>query len=475
MVKFILSTLVWVLLHCILNAQTTVHRKIAQRHDDFLNNNWEGKDSILFNYSNDAILTQQTNLKFQSNAWGNLLRNTFSLSSTGKILTHLREVWNGTAWVNNAQYTYTYDASDNLTLTLYEIWNGTAWSLSGKIENTGYNSFGVWSQQLTYTYNGVWQFLNRITQVPITGTNKVQSRERENWNAGTATWSKLDKHFYTYNQDSISSIVKSLPDSSQNWKSAEKYIYNYVGNPQQLESFYAQYWNADSNKFIDTTRILNTYNANQKIEQSLQEKRIGYNSWSTMSKQMHYYNGINQLIEKTLEVYTNTWENKDRYLYDYTGNLVNNEFYYEGIQSTWNLKHKVFSNYDVYDNLIFQQREDYNGAIYTPVNRAFYYYSTFVVGLQNINDSLNSSQASIFPNPATTTLNISTNTSSGTLLTISVYDAMGQLRFLRQEQTRSTNFTTQINTNHLAIGNYFVEIKEANGRSPKVIKFQVTK
>lgn len=452
-------------------SQTTVWRKIAQRHDDYTNSAWQGIDSILFSYNNDAILTQQLTLKGSGNNWNNFSRNTFYITPSGKIGQHTREAWNAGNWLNNSRYTYSFDAADNQTVSLYEVWNGSTWQPSGKIENTGYNANGGWAAQTTQVYSGGnWQNLSRIQQTYLAGSNKVEFRRFENWNMTNAVWDKFEQFYHTYFQDSIGTIIKSVPDTLNNWVNANKYIYNYAGSPLKLQSYYAQYWLADSNKFIDTTRLLNTYNANQNIEMTLTEKRIGYNSWTTLTRTLFYYNGGNQLIEKTFEEYSNAWNNKDRFLYSYTGNLLSEEVYYEGFNTAWNLHHKTIFNYDVNENLIFKQRDDFLGSNYVPYSRDFYYYNSFVVGTTDLSEF--NGGFVVYPNPAQDRITISMTTNPGSQWTISIYDALGKLRIIRQEPSIYVDFKTEVNLNSLSSGTYFVKVTDEKNKS-SVVKIQV--
>ena len=461
------------LLNLNLLGQTTVHRKVAQRHDEYSNASWQGIDSLLFNYSNVAILTQQTALKANANSWDNFYRYTFTLTPNGNINAQLRENWTAGNWVNNTRYLYSYDAADNQTETLYDTWNGSTWLPNGKIETTGYNAFGAWTLQVTSIYNTGWQNLSRINQTIISGTNKVESRSKENWNTGTFTWDKFERLFYTYYQDSIGTIIRSLPDTNNNWKSANKYIYTYTGSPLQLQSYYSQYYNADSVKFIDTTRVLNTYNGNNNLEQILEEKHLGFSNWTTLSKTLFYYNASLQPIEKTLEEYSNTWQYKDRYTYTYTGNLKNEELYYQGNGNAWNLHHKTQFDYDVHDNLIFKQRDDFNGSNYIPLNRDFYYYNSFVVGLQDPFHS--SAHIHLYPNPAHQQLTLTIDTEPGTRFTLTIYDASGQARIIRQEPAIDHKLQTQLPIQTLAPGTYILKTYNHHTKQSHHTKFQVIK
>lgn len=450
-------------------SQTTVWRKIAQRHDDYINSAWQGIDSVLFSYNNDAILSQHWALKGNGPNWDNFTRNTFYITPTGKIGHQTRENWNAGNWVNNSRILNTYDALDNLTLSLNETWVGGNWQPAQKYEFSGYNSFGNYGEQITSIYTGgTWVYLSRIEQTFQAGTPKFEFRRFWNWDI--LGWKMFQSLYYTYNQDSVSSITRSVPDTLNSLVSESKIIYNYSGTPLKLQSLYNQYWLADSNKFIDTARLLNTYNANQNLEMTLAEKRIGYNSWTTLTRTLFYYNGGNQLVEKTFEEYSNAWNNKDRYLYSYTGNLLSEEVYYEGFNTAWNLHHKTNFNYDVNENLIFKQRDDFLGSNYVPYSRDFYYYNSFVVGTTDLSEF--NGGFVVYPNPAQDRITIATTTNPGSQWTISIYDALGKLRIIRQEPSIYVDFKTEVNLNSLSSGTYFIKVTDEKNKS-SVVKIQV--
>lgn len=440
----------------LLSAQTTVYRKIAQRHDDYVLSAWQGTDSVLFAYNNNAILTAQTNLKGSAgNNWDFFSRNTFLLTPSGKVQEQLRENWNGSTWVNVNRYSYSYDGSDNLLTTLYDVWNGSAWVPSGKIDNSGYNAFGGWTLQLTSTYNGAWQNLYKTSQTFITGTNQVQYRDKENWNTGTASWDKFERLFYTYLQDSIGTITRSVPDLNNNWKNSDKYIYTYSSSPMLLQSYLQQYWNSDSVKFIDTTRISYTYNAANQVELNLTERKTG-GAWNALQRTTTVYSGNPQPMETYTEDFIGGWQNKERSTFTYAGGMLSEELFFLGAGAAWNLNRKTIYNYDVNNNLIFKQRDDFGGANYVPFSRDFYYYQAFTVGIHETDAGIPTLCA--FPNPAQGELYVRADLSEPSSLRITLSDLNGRPVLIREESAPKGLFQTSLPIHQIASGTYVLQV-----------------
>ncbi len=461
------------LLYIQIFAQTTVFRKIAQRHDDFVSSNWKGVDSILFDYNSDARLINQTALKGNaSNAWDNFSKYSFYLNPAGKVNVQVRENWNGNAWVYATKYTNTYDASSNLTLIEYHTWDGSTWIPNAKIEYTGYNALGNWNQQITYNYiGGTWIYAFKGTQQFINPTAFLQTKESESWDNNLQQWNKIERLSYTYYQDSIGSITRSTASVNNTWVSNAQYLYTYFSSPFRLQTYTTKLWNQDSLNFINDSRTNYTYNAAANYDQIISEDYIGASTWSPIIRTQHLYNPSNQLIEKYSEENIGGWQNKDRNTYTYSVNLVNEDLYYVGSATNWNLSKKTNYNYDVNDNLIFKQQEDYNGINYTPSSRDFYYYNTFVVGLYET-ESMNASTI-LFPNPCKDRLHIQLESDQQSTIQINIVDLLGRNRILISSPVRKGKNSIDIETNTLATGHYFVQLSDINTHKKQVLNFQI--
>lgn len=455
------------------HAQTTVYRKIAQRHDDYISSNWKGVDSILFDYNSDARLINQTALKGNAtNGWDNFSKYSFYLNPAGKVNVQVRENWNGSAWVYATKYTNTYDASSNLTLIEYHTWDGSNWIPNAKTEYTGYNAFGNWNQQITYNYiGGTWVYAFRGTQQFINPTAFLQTKESESWDNNLQQWNKIERLSYTYYQDSIGSITRSTPSPNNTWVSNAQYLYTYFSIPFRLQTYTTKLWNQDSLNFLNDSRTNYTYNAAANYDQIISEDYIGASNWSPIKRTQHLYNPSNQLIEKYSEENIGGWQNKDRNTYTYSSNFVNEDLYYVGSASNWNLSKKTNYNYDVNDNLIFKQQEDYNGINYTPSSRDFYYYNSFVVGLYET-ESMDASTV-LFPNPCNDRLHIQLESDKETAIQINIVDMLGRNRILISSPIRKGKNIIDIETNTLATGNYFVQLSDMNTHKKQVSKIQI--
>lgn len=467
MKRFFLYLLV--LLPTLLHAQSTIYLKIAQRHDDYVGG-WQGSDSVVFAYNTDGRLIAQTMLQGQAgNVWNNDARYSYQLNPAGQVTEQLRENWSGSAWVNANRYTYSYDVQANLTLTLYEVWNGSAWIPSGKIENSGYNMYGGWGLQLTSVYSGgQWQNLYRTAQQFVAGSGKVEFREKENWNTVTAIWDKFERLYYTYVQDSVGTITRSVPDTNNNWSSADKY--SYAWSPSfLLQSYLQQYWNKDSMKFVDTTRVLYTYNGSNLEDLRTSERRTG-GVWLPLQRTNTLYGPGNLRSEWYTEAFAGGWQNFERGTYSYTGNLCTEEDLFTGAASTWTPSKKHVYSYDVNNNLIFRQRDDFNGSAFAPYSRDFYYYGAYTLGLS---EALLPEPLQLHPNPAKDRVFLRFRLPESGNYVIRLFDLQGRLRCLRTDKCANEAVETSLSVAALPAGLYSLQVLHLSSGYGRTVTFQI--
>ncbi|MBL7766763.1 MAG: T9SS type A sorting domain-containing protein [Chitinophagaceae bacterium] len=447
------------------SAQITVHRKIAQRRDDFVNNNWKGIDSSVFTYNNQATLNSNTYLKTDTNSnWTYQYRYTYQLSFTEKVLEQIRENRIGNTWVNNTRYTYTYDANNHITLILYDVWNGSAWSPSGKITYTGYNSFGQFGEEIAYIYSGgAWNYLSKKTQQIPGGSNLVSSQERFTWDNNNAVWKKYERIFMSYNQDSVSIRTRMLPDTGGVWVNKTREMFNYGTSPFLLNEYVTQVWDSISAQWENDQHILYSYTGSNKVDVMIYETFNG--AWNPTERSKHIYNASDSLIEFYDELNNGGWQNHTRSTYTYTGPNVTEELQYLGSGSNWNLDQRLNWSFDANGNNTYRLIEDYNGSAYAPLRRDFYYYNTYTVGLQET--LLNLSALQLYPNPANQQVYVNFVTEEAMPVSIRVIDMSGKTRVLIQDFS-SAGISNQVSIpcERLNAGIYLLQItNDRNGKS----------
>lgn len=384
----ILSGLVFclMLLPASVHAQSTVYRMSALRHDDYVNGNWQGKDSAEFTYNAQAQLTGRRQLKGNNTSWDPFYRYSWTLNAYGQITEQVRENWVSGAWVNNTRYQYVYDLTGNTTQVLYDVWNGSAWSPTGKVSYSGYVG-PLYLTKILYGWDGsTWAFQSKEERNITAG--KVQSSDQYVWDAINQVWKKLTRNFYTYNQDSVASVSTSKPNWQDVWTSTNRVLYTYSGSPMLKSEDLYQKWDTTNSFWIQESRKEYTYTTAQRFDLIKEQIWLG-SSWLDQKRKKHLYNANDVLIEDYTETFSGSWSNDQRNTYTLSGNLPTEQLTYTGNGSTWTQNGRITLQYNAQDSLIYRFTESYAGSTYNPLSRDFYYYQSMVVGLKDLTPTYN--------------------------------------------------------------------------------------
>jgi len=64
---------------------------------------------------------------WQNNSWVNGWKHAYSYDNNGDMLVDLIEMWQSTTWVNYSELIYTYDANGNSITGMYQVWLNNSW------------------------------------------------------------------------------------------------------------------------------------------------------------------------------------------------------------------------------------------------------------------------------------------------------------------------------------------------------------
>ncbi len=459
----------------VMQAQTVVYKKIAQRHDVYTASVWKGVDSFRWDYNTNAFLTQQTALKENTGgSWDNYYRYTYTLDANDRVSVQIRENWSGGTWVNNTKYSYDYDANGNVLIIHYDVWNGSVWNVTGKIEYAGYNAQHKYTSEIAFIMSGGnWVYLSKnVFQYYAPGNYLPQFTESYTWNTSLAIWDSLERFYYTYNQDSLGTRTRLIPHLGV-WEQESKEVYTFSTTPFLRTEYLTQIWDTippTTNVWANDKRINYTYTATDKIEKTNTDKYTA-GSWNNESRSQYVYNGNDQISEYYDESFSGSWNNNTRKTFLYTGTNLTEENQFVGLGTAWLQTKKLSYLFDINNLNTFRQIDTFNGAAFYPNNRDFYYYNSFTV---NTNDVLNDiHDCDLYPNPARETITLRLN--SGKLLqaSIRIVDILGKCRVVITQPFFSGSNTIQIPFSSLPVGNYFLQITDAEKGAQLVKKFQV--
>ena len=451
-------------------AQTTVFRKIAQRHDIYAASAWKGVDSFRWDYNADAFMTKLSALKQDgSGNWNNLYRYTYTLNSDNRVTAQIRENWTGGNWVNSTRYTNDYDASGNLLLVHYDVWNGGVWNATGKIEYTGYNAKNKVGTETVFSWNaGAWDYLSKdvYQYYPSPKDYQTQTIEKYNWNSNNLLWDSLERLYLTYNNDSVSSKTRSVPFGGS-WFLNSKEVITFSTTPFRRTEYLTQTWDtaANPNAWLNDKRILYTYNTFDSLDKTVSDKYTS-GAWYSQTRSQYMYNGSQQKTEFYTESYNGSWVNNFRQTFLYTGSNLTEEKQYSGQGTTWFESKRLNYTFDMNNLMTFRQVDTFNGAVFVPNNRDFYYYNAYTV---NINDIIATIQrVLIYPNPANETMMLELTSGKPLQLSIRVIDLSGKCRLMITQPVFAGHNTIPIPLSSLTVGNYLLQLVDVENGHQEV-------
>jgi phenylpyruvate tautomerase PptA (4-oxalocrotonate tautomerase family) len=203
----------------------------------------------------------------------------------------------------------------------------------------------------------------------------------------------------------------------------------------------------------------------------MNEDYLSVNVWLPKQRTTFLYDANTDLIEKYTEDNASGWTNTNRYTYTLNNGLVNEELYYLGNGNAWNNSSKTIYNYNINNDITFKQVDNYIGPGYTPYTRDFYYYNTFVVGL-NYSD-LDIENILLYPNPSNKQISVQMHMTENRQLQYSLVDMLGRIRYMTIEQVNKGSHTTHINVEYMPAGNYFIVISDTQTGKKQVAKVQI--
>lgn len=457
--KFVFSILLLIVTFNQLWAQTVVSRKIAQRHDAYVNGNWEGQDSLIFNYATTGFEIYRLALKGNTNnSWDNSYRSSKQYDFNENLTENIRENWTNGNWSYSTKYSYTYDANNNKIQTLYQTWdaNNNTWVNAGR-NDYEYNSLNNETLLKGFVWqNNAW---NNFTRKESTYFGDSLVKETQTFSWINNDWKKNEKKNYTYNQQYINSIDISINGDSV-WIPDSRIEYflntNYTPPINEMTTFFDR--DTTNNLWIFNNRIDYVYNVNSLEKELYQNYNVALSSWNDTKRISYLYNTNQQIATITEELNNNGWLNNTKSERQYnTQQLLALQTDYSW-NNSWQNDQEISYQYNADDSLTYRLTKEYVSASFVPSLQDFFYYNKFTVGVNDLHQE--SLPIAIYPNPATHTLNYSLPPSHKGTFAEAIYSLEGKVVWTR---TGSFNNTESIDISNLAVGQYIfrIESKEA--------------
>ncbi len=354
--------------------------------------------------------------------WQLLERIIYVTDDRGNILSELSTRWDELQWINQNFNLYVYDENNNLVNHMNQVWNGTGWDNSYQFTYTfdanndlSYYLYQLWDGtvwvnhlQYFYTFDANHLLINWISQV---------------WQS--TDWINQFQIINTYDANHLLTI-SVIQNWITNWENKTQYIYTYDSD-QNLTIQLNQNW--VSGEWQDNNRNVYAYDANHNRTLILGQIPAGADTWVDEYRYIYAFDLYNNVIGLLSQYYINdVWTNGEQFLETY------DEF-----------QNQITDVYQIWENEWINQDSTH-------------YYYTISTGIKDlIHDE---SGLSIYPNPATTFLNINLDRDFTGDVTLEIYSNTG-IKVMETKINSAQNKT--LDTGHLLPGSYHVVIHLEKG------------
>ena len=306
------------------------------------------------------------------------------------------------------------------------------------------------------------------------------------------TWVPQDSTFYSY--DSRNNLIVSLKpgvqkdslvyDAGNNlltqilfywdggkgrWVESGSSTYTYSGG--LLQSNYNYVWIMTDSTFVTYSGTLYYYNSSNKL---IKQVQLQTDPFATIPGTLVYkqvdsnlYDAANDMTysyHAQYDAFGKTWQySRDSNEYGATHNLAEDaQQTYDPVAKRYGTATQLSYKYNSFSQTTQAHSETFVSAIGGNYTRRYYYelYTPTAVAAVTAGKV----EINVFPNPASTTLNLHVQWNDAQPFTIAIYDMQGRL--LRQwGEEKTKDYSKQIPVSALPAGNYILKVLGENGGS----------
>jgi hypothetical protein len=358
--------------------------------------------------------------------------------------------WNGSNWELKDSTSYEYNNMGQITLLNGYLWSNTIW-VSNTSQIINYNTYGKEILNIYYYNWGGLNWNSGEKDSSIYTSDSLITLKYISFKSNN-DWDLFYKTEYTY--DSTKWIVQDVMyTNSSNWEKASKNEYvNLSVSGLVSESIY-YYW--DGTDWIKTWKYNYEYDINNNLFVFLFYE-IKNQTWEVIAIDTTIYNSTNLLVNRTYHSYYNSnIYNAFRYsfTYDSSGNI--SSYLYEAWNGTvLEYQYQYAITYNEYDAELYSYL--WNGSIWSNYMYCWLNYKPDYSGINETSQEWG--DISIFPNPASETINITFSDMNLINSFFTIYDSRGSIVY--SNKLNSNN--TLLNIEDFPAGLYYYTINEDN-------------
>jgi len=354
--------------------------------------------------------------------WQLIRRTIYTSDENNNVISELNLFWESGQWINESFYTYSYDDNNNITGYQFQVWNGTVW------EN---------SEQTLYTYD------DHNNQTSITD---------QNWDG--SNWVNSLRRLFTYDDHDKQVDIVYEHWTGTDWQGVFHHIFTYDVDHRLIHRL-IQNWN---NGWVDNQQIMYSYDLNNDLDMDSLQRWVT-DHWEDYYRNFYTYDAHHNRTEylRQLHIGGGVWEDEQRFFFTYDLNDdITSQLYQTYTNGQWVNFYQFLVTNDENRNRITEVFQIWDG---TWVNQdSFQYYYTLATGTKDILPD--PFDITVYPNPASSSLEIQLSDFSQEEMTIEIYSDNG---ILQMKSGISPLTNKSIDISGLASGEYHVMIRTGKG------------
>lgn len=369
----------------------------------------------------DDVLDSLYYWTWDANNWLLNYGEFYVFNENGNILSLIQRTYENGIWNEQGLNTYSYDLNNNLINTLFQEWDGLNWVNYNQLVNV-YDANGNLTSILSQNWNGSGWDNEYKQEFTYDGNNNLITSQSSLWIGGA--WASGTRHSFSY--DAQNRLTVHLAQVFiLDWTNSQQILYTYDANGD-LEMNLNQIWNGTG--WDDSGRNLYDYDVNHNLI-SFESQNFEGGLWVSDYQFTYTYDSNNNITSLLIQYYFDgNWVNENRYIvtYDAEQNRITE------VSQRWE---DIWINQDSFH----------------------YYYSLF----SSITQTAPEMHISVFPNPATSTLQIQNNDDAFEVSQISIYSSTG----VKMGNAAIGDIANEIDISQYSPGSYYMFIRSEEGNA----------
>ncbi len=387
-----------------------------------LSSNRDSKHSILARSefkdqaTRQLIDTMYFDFNFNDNQKGNIEYDEY-----GNIIMYTHQKinsWNN-SWEKDYRYIFIYNNAGEIQFEITLDWKNpsNSWDTVYRHEHS-YNSNGMLTSSVVSNYSNStgWTYESQILYEYDLENNLMV----EIFQVYNQEWKNLLKDEYSYDNNRNISKKKNYVWLSQEEKWELRVIYEHKYSNDKIILLYEYHFFQDDTSWSNTKKTEYSYTLDNLILETKYKAHSdnSANRWYLFSKTENEYDNFNNLTQTISYLYEDlTWINSrmTSYAYDHSVNLDDIIF------TTWEP-----STYAVHSKPLGYSDYSWNNGNWNQTSSTSYYYIEQDISLYDNSDIKNNIDVTIFPNPTTDYILLTTNANLSNLIYFELFDIQGK-------------------------------------------------